>query len=199
MSSTNRGTDRNKFDYYVTPQKDIVNFLEAFKRNHNDLENVKNVLDPSAGGDQNNEMSYPEAIKKVYFNWNVETLDIRTDSRAKHKGIDYLKRNISEILPDYKPDIIFTNPPFNLAMDFIKKALNEVRTDGYVIMLLRLNFLGSKDRNKWLKNNMPHEIYVHSKRMSFTKNGGTDSVEYAHFVWKKGSKSNTKLFLLDYK
>lgn len=46
---------------------------------------------------------------------------------------------------------------------------------------------------------MPHEIYVHSKRMSFTKNGGTDSVEYAHFVWKKGSKSNTKLFLLDYK
>lgn len=199
MSSTNRGTDRNKFDYYVTPQKDIVNFLEAFKRNHNDLENIKNVLDPSAGGDQNNEMSYPEAIKKVYFNWNVETLDIRTDSRAKHKGIDYLKRNISEILPDYKPDIIFTNPPFNLAMDFIKKALNEVRTDGYVIMLLRLNFLGSKDRNKWLKSNMPHEIYVHSKRMSFTKNGGTDSIEYAHFVWKKGSKSNTKLFLLDYK
>ena len=158
MSSTNRGTDRNKFDYYVTPQKDIVNFLEAFKRNHNDLENVKNVLDPSAGGDQNNEMSYPEAIKKVYFDWNVETLDIRTDSRAKYKGIDYLQRNINEILPDYKPDIIFTNPPFNLAMDFIKKALNEVRTDGYVIMLLRLNFLGSKDRNKWLKSNMPHEI-----------------------------------------
>lgn len=49
MSSTNRGKERNKFDYYVTPQKDIINFLKVFKVNHNELNNIKNILDPCAG------------------------------------------------------------------------------------------------------------------------------------------------------
>ncbi|MCR1959857.1 hypothetical protein CWE04_11450 [Thomasclavelia cocleata] len=199
MSSTNRGKERNKFDYYVTPQKDIINFLKVFKGNHNELNNIENVLDPCAGGDKDNDMSYPEAIKKVFPVWNIETLDIRMDSKANFKGVNYLDTDISKILPDYNADIIFTNPPFNLAMDFVKKAMCDVSENGYVIMLLRLNFLGSKDRNIWLRNNMPYEIYVHSKRMSFTKDGGTDSVEYAHFVWKKGYKGITRLHLLEFK
>lgn len=143
-------------------------------------------------------MSYPEAIKKVFPKWQIETFDIRNDSKAKYKNIDYLKTNIKEVIKDYEPQIIFTNPPFNLAMDFIKKAIDDVKEDGLVIMLLRLNFLGSKDRNEWLKDNMPYEIYVHSKRMSFIDGKGTDSIEYAHFVWKKGYKGVTKLYLLDY-
>jgi len=33
---------------------------------------------------------------------------------------------------------------------------------------------------------MPSYVFVHSKRISFTDNGKTDSIEYAHYVWKKG-------------
>ncbi len=41
------------------------------------------------------------------------------------------------------------------------------------------------------------DFYVHHQRMSFTDDGGTDSIEYAHFVWKKGTSSNdSKLFLI---
>ena len=32
--------------------------------------------------------------------------------------------------------------------------------------------------------------------MSFIKGGGTDSVEYAHFVWQKGNRDDTKLFVI---
>lgn len=66
-------------------------------------------------------------------------------------------------------------------------------------MLLRLNFFGSKKRNKWLLDNMPDQCYIHAKRMSFTGDGKTDSIEYAHFIWQKGvSTDYTKTYLLKY-
>ncbi len=71
-------------------------------------------------------------------------------------------------------------------MDIINKALNDVREGGFVIMLLRLNYLGGKVRQRLWGNNMPKYIFVHNRRMSFTDDGKTDSIEYAHFVWQKG-------------
>lgn len=35
---------------------------------------------------------------------------------------------------------------------------------------------------------MPVTAYVHNRRMSFTDDGKTDSIEYMHAVWKKGEK-----------
>lgn len=189
MSSTNRGYDRHISDYYVTPVSEIKKFWREFKA-HNDISDTKCVLDPSSGGDSKHPMSYPEVLKDETF--DLITMDIREDSLSVLKG-DYLKTEFD------KPfDMIITNPPFSCAMQFLQKALNEVKDGGYVIMLLRLNFLGSKTRNEWLKNNMPYEIYVHGKRMSFTDDGKTDSIEYAHFVWKKGNTDTTKLYLLEF-
>lgn len=33
-------------------------------------------------------------------------------------------------------------------------------------------------------------IYVSHKRMSFTDDGKTDSIAYAHYIWKKGYKTD---------
>lgn len=46
---------------------------------------------------------------------------------------------------------------------------------------LRLNFLGSKKRCKWLQADMP-DVYVLPNRPDFTGDGG-DATEYAWFVW----------------
>jgi hypothetical protein len=88
-----------------------------------------------------------------------------------------------------------TNPPFHLAVKFITKALTDVRPDGLVIMLFRLNFFGSQGRKPWWQDNMPLLAYVHSKRMGFKRDSkDTDSIEYAHLVWKRGiSPRFTKL------
>lgn len=182
MSSTNRSNARQKHiaDYYRTPIADIENFFA-------ELDNVITIdmnrctLDPAAGGDNNNPMSYPIALHNYYKVpiEKINTIDIRQDSLAN------VKSNYLETVLDYKPHVIITNPPFNRALEFIKKALSDVEDLGYVIMLLRLNFLETKARKEFFDKYMPNWIFVHHKRLSFIKGGGTDSVAYAHYVWKK--------------
>lgn len=69
---------------------------------------------------------------------------------------------------------------------------------GFVIMLLRLNYFGSQKREEFWEDNMPAKCYVHRKRMSFTDEGGTDSIEYMHAVWQKDAyiRNETKLSII---
>lgn len=179
MSSTNRNSVRHEADYYVTPVDSIIDFLDAPGSPSLNYSG-DTVLDPCAGGDAKHPMSYPEALRRYYGDFDIDTVDIRADSRAAIKA-DYLTWT-----PQKQYNIIITNPPFNLALEIIQKALCDVADKGLVIMLLRLNFFGSQKRSAWLKNNMPSWCYVHSKRMSFSDCGGTDSIEYMHAVWVRG-------------
>tara|TARA_B110000858_G_scaffold184428_1_gene225643 strand:- start:310 stop:891 length:582 start_codon:yes stop_codon:yes gene_type:complete len=81
-------------------------------------------------------------------------------------------------------DLIITNPPFSLAQEFITKSCKQAET---VIMLLRLNYLGSITRHEWWKEYSPTSLYVLSKRPSFTGKG-TDATDYAWFVWDKTTR-----------
>ena len=194
MSSTNRGYNRHKSDYYVTPTKAIRDFLSNFQ-NYIDLElSDKRIvwLDPCAGGDEYNPPSYTTVITEDYDPYNVTSIDIREDAicdiNADYLNIDYSDKD--------SPDIIISNPPFYLGMEFIKKSLEVVDDGGYVIMLLRLNFFGSKSRKPFFNDNMPKYCFIHHRRISFMK-GATDSIEYAHFVWQKGyNKDYTKTILI---
>lgn len=194
MSSTKRGYDRHKFDYYITPVEEIEKFIKAVQMTVPLIFDNDIILDPCSGGDANSNMSYPVAINKLIHNYKgLITVDIRQDSKAAYK-MDYFN-----FKPFNNPDIIITNPPFNIALEVVKKGLEDVKENGFVIMLLRLNFFGSDKRNKWLRANMPKYCFVHAKRMSFTKNGKTDSIEYAHFVWQKGYQTtHTNTYLLEY-
>jgi hypothetical protein len=180
LSSTNRSNARDLHisDYYVTPIHTIVEFLNEFIKYESEVFKG-NILDCCAGGDINHLMSYPKALKQIGI-FNVDTIDIRKDSLANIKT-DYLKYNCKD-----KYDVIITNPPFNIALDIIKKALDDVKNNGYVIMLLRLNFFEGKLRKNFWLNNMAKYAFVHSKRISFTDKGSTDSIAYMHCVWQKG-------------
>lgn len=94
-------------------------------------------------------------------------------------GTDYLTIQYEEIY-----DLILTNPPYSIALELLEKALYDAET---VIMLLRLNFLGSQKRHTFFIENEPTAIYVLSKRPSFTGKG-TDSTEYCWMVWDKTNK-----------
>ena len=180
MSSTNRSEARKEHiaDYYVTPINEIELFLGKFLQEITIDKNIK-ILDPCAGGDEENLMSYPIALIKSGFNY-IDTIDIRDDSRAK------LKANYLETACKNKYDIIITNPPFNISIDIIEKALHDVRENGYVIMLLRLNYFGSQKRKYLWEKHMPIYTFVHHQRLGFIPmNSKTDSIEYAHFVWHK--------------
>lgn len=183
MSSTNRSEARQEHasDYYITPVKDIELFLhELIKYEPEVFNNSKLILDPCSGGDSKYPMSYPEALKK-FTDTPIVTCDIREDSLAKHKA-NYLKVKLR------KYDMIITNPPFNIAKEIIQKALEDVNEGGFVVMLLRLNYFGSKDRFEFWKNNLPKYSFVHHSRIGFIPDqpSKTDSIEYMHAVWQKG-------------
>ena len=213
--------DEHIADYYVTPITDIELFLNEFnKRVPLDWNNLK-IVDCCAGGNQEirdergikeiyHPMSYSKAIKNVFGNCNFNHIVIRENSLAEVKG-NYLTMNGK----DYKPQIIITNPPFHIATSIIRKALYDVDDGGYVIMLLRLNFFGSKDRFPFFDKYMPEWCFVHHVRISFLdkkdrngyvvfdpktglpKRGSTDSIEYCHMVWRKGTKPDyTKLVVI---
>ena len=194
MSSTNRknAKERRVSDYYVTPQGCIWEFLNEWMLDLNgkfwddklyvgERPDRALWLDPCAGGDKHHKMSYPEVLKEN-FGVDADTIDIRKDSLAEIKE-DFLKIDFSE---DEKYDVVITNPPFNLAREIIGKSFKHTKEGGYIVMLLRLNFLGSKARKSFWDQQLPVWTYVHHRRMSFTDDGNTDSIEYAHFVWVKG-------------
>lgn len=173
----------------MTPVPDIEKFLNAFDQYETIFSDFPKVLDPCAGGDSSHPMSYPTAIENVFY-YPVDTIDIREDSLAAIKA-DYLT-----YAPAKKYDVIITNPPFNIALDIINKALKDVADGGFVIMLVRLNFFGSRARHPFFEENMPKYCFVHHERMSFTDGGQTDSIEYCHMVWQKGYNRNTTQLVL---
>lgn len=195
MSSTNRGYERHKTDYYVTPKWCINDFLSEWLsdlQEGEDQEDLLNVggrpdrarwFDPCCGGDANHEASYPAVLQKAFEPNTLQTLDVREDSKANEIG-DYLWYDIKGL--GERPQVIITNPPFYCAKEIIEKALTDVADNGYVVMLLRLNFFGSKARKPFFDRQLPIWSYVHNRRMSFTDDGKTDSIEYCHMVWQQG-------------
>lgn len=109
------------------------------------------------------------------------TVDIREDSLAD------IKQDFMAWTSHGQFDIAITNPPFNIAMDVIQRCLLHVSPGGLVIMLLRLNFFGSRERQAFFQGNMPVLTYVHTRRPKFLNTGGTDSIEYMHAVWQVGN------------
>lgn len=194
MSSTNRANakERNQSDYYVTPVSAIQEFLGEFRKDFPDFA-PKLICDPCAGGDEHHPMSYPVALEKHsgWSGYKIGTCDIRQDSLAEKKA-DFFTLSFP-----FKFDLVISNPPFCLAREFVDKSLEVTRDGGMVVMLLRLNFFGSQSRFQWWKQNMPVATYVHNKRMAFTDDGGTDSIEYMHACWIKGqTPSHTRLKII---
>ena len=170
MPSTNRGSIRKTLDRYCTPDYTIKSLLD-------NVDNGiigNNILECASG---NNDIS-------DLLMGNVITLDIDKDVNPTI-CINFLEFNHKNIF-----DTIITNPPYNLAIEFIKHSLNIVKDNGYVVMLLRLNFLESQTRKQFFIDNPLHSLYVLSRRPSFI-NGKTDSTGYAWFIWKKGKEDQS--------
>ena len=102
----------------------------------------------------------------------LQNKGITMDYCELQEGIDFF-----EWRGEY--DLVITNPPFSLAQEFIEHALSMSTT---VVMLLRINFLGSQKRYDFWNQFPPDGMFILSKRPSFTGKG-TDATDYAWFVW----------------
>lgn len=183
MSATGRGTVREENDFYPTPDYCIQEALTRFLNLEPLPFSSTLILDPCCG-----KRPYCTWLNIMHFDkvWNVDIACSDADVIA-----DYLTYNVPFI-----PTLIVTNPPYNIAQDIIEKAIKDVAYAGFVIMLLRLNFLGSQNRLNFWKQYQAKYIFVHAQRPSFRPDGKTDATEYAHFVWQKGYTGPSYLYVL---
>jgi hypothetical protein len=82
-----------------------------------------------------------------------------------------------------KFDVAITNPPFRIALPVVKKCMELAKM---TIMLLRLNFWGSDERQEFLERFPPRTLVLPNRpAFALNKEGkpGTDSPEYAFMVW----------------
>lgn len=175
-ASNHSAEEREQHDYYATPPiaTEWLCDLEVFSNN---------ILEPCCGEGH---------ISKVLegHGYNVESMDL-IDRGFGKGGIDFLAYN--EVVDK---DII-TNPPYNMAQEFVEHAM-ELITDGHkVAMFLKLSFLETKDRKKMFAKYPPKRIWVSSSRLGCAKNGefkkdkngklkADSAVCYCWFVWEKG-------------
>ena len=157
MSSTNRGTARSPRDFYATP-------AHAYE-----------LLDPILPRDPR--FWEPACGDGRIINWlrrtgrNADGGDIEPQD-ARFPVLDFLK-------DETRHEFIITNPPFSVGIEFVDHALH---VSPEVLMLLPLNFAGSKKRHHWFRAHLPAAQFILSERPDFTGAGG-DSIDYAWWYW----------------
>ena len=167
-ASNHSKLEREENDYYATEPKAVELLLEKEKFSIN-------LLEPSCGEGH---------ISKVLseHGYNVKSSDLI--SRGFGNTQDFF---------DYKyfNGNIITNPPYKMALDFVKHSLEIIPDGNKVAMFLKLQFLEGKARKEFYKTNPPKKIYVASGRLNCAKNGEfekypSSAVAYAWFIWEKG-------------
>jgi len=105
---------------------------------------------------------------------------------GQHEIIDFLLTGGTE--PDV--DWIISNPPFNLAVEFIQRALAKAR--GGVAMLLRGSFLEGQDRYAELYARMPpSHVLVFTERVVMLKGRLIRAGAIDPFAHKPGTKASS--------
>lgn len=195
MSATNRnGTVRSRNDFYPTPDW-LTQAILPYLPISDDADRNVRILEPAAGNG-----ALLRVLLSRWPNAQYRTVDIeytRDHRTPPIHNVDHTLGDFLTVEPEANCDVIITNPPFRYAKEFIERSFLWCRNeDSWVVMLLRLNFLGSQKRGKWLREHLP-AIFVTPRRPPFApnKNGqmGTDATEYAWFVWGKGAAGLTIL------
>ena len=189
--------EKNPFDIYETPyalakaaafimEEDVAysSFVPGFPAT---------ILDPGCG----NRGVWGRAFKTVYPDAHITGVELRYLEMAEQHyneawfGVDFLSWN-----PDRKFDMVIGNPPYSsktdrqLAEKFVRKSMNHLDHDGYLMFLLKMDFAGGVDRFKRLFSEYkPTHIYKSARRVPFfqdTHKNRTNTHEYALYVWNKG-------------
>lgn len=173
----------DSLDYYPTPPwatRALMNIIG--KESVHDMK----CLEPSCGeGHMSNVLK--EYFKKVY------STDIHDYNKNQDAVVDLLDK---EVFPNNFCDWVITNPPFNLALEFIQRS-HDIAKVG-VAMFCRTTILEGKKRFENLyKNNPPNIIAQFVERVPIDKGKinrkAASAVPYLWLVWNKNSTETSKL------
>lgn len=140
-ASNHTDKDRAAYDYYATEPKAVEMLLG--------LERFAPVIWEPACGEGH--------ISKVLQSHGYEVIstDLVYRGFGDPEPLDFL----TETLEGFEGDII-TNPPYNIALDFVKRALDSVKPGRKVAMLLKIQFLEGQKRKDFFSQTPP-ELYMY--------------------------------------
>lgn len=172
-ASNHTSEEREVNDFYATEPKagELLMKLEEFQHN---------ILEPACG-----EGHLSEVFKKAGY--NVQSADLI--DRGYGAQMDFF------LIPNFTGDII-TNPPYSIAEEFVRHALDIIPEGNKVVMFLKLTFLEGQKRKKLFIEYPPIRVWVTSSRLKCAKNGkfddmGSSAAAYAWYIWEKGYKGET--------
>jgi hypothetical protein len=180
---------RRDHDAYMTPPTLVDSIVKAFEH----LQPAR-VLEPSCG-----EGEFVLAMRRTWPNAQIVGVDIRPEvgPKIEASGAAFVASDFLLIPPSAlaHADLIITNPPYSLIHDFIRHALNGMRNDARLVLLMRFGHLvGSLDAQAWWRTPLENGLTPARQivrlmpvfpRPSFT-GGGTDQTEYCVAVFLKG-------------
>jgi len=176
-ASNHTDHDRQPQDYYATEPAatDWLCQLETFSNP---------ILEPACGEGH---------ISKQLIAHGYQVVSRDIEDRGYGEVADFLFFNEER----WSGDII-TNPPYSMAQEFVKKALEIIDKGHKVAMFLKLTFLEGKGRADLFKRNPPIRVWVSRSRLKCAKNGDFDSMDgsataYAWFIWEKGFQGNPEI------
>lgn len=166
--------DRQTEDYYATDPIAAEWLMQIEKLDHN-------IWECACGGGH---------LAKAFSDkgYNVRSTDLIYRNYGTG-GVNFL-----ECTEPYNGDII-TNPPYRYAEEFIKHGLELIPDGNKVCMLLKVQFLEGKARQKMFKKFPPKTVWVSSSRIKHGINGNftkaNSMMAIAWYVWEKGYKGDT--------
>ena len=169
-------SNRADYDFYATPPAAVHMLC--------DLESFKGpILEPSCGLGH-----ISKALKE--HGYDVESRDLVNRGYGKG-GCDFLADDDTE----WGGDIVM-NPPYDLAREFVEKALAIIHEGRKIAAFLKLTFAEGTSRRCLFTDTPPIRVWVSSKRLECGKNGvftGASAVAYAWWIWEKGFHGQTTL------
>lgn len=185
MSTTWHPENRAAGDYYTTDPTAVEQFINHYHRHNGKFPGL--IWEPACGCGN---------ISKVFeaHGYGVISSDLYFRGFGE-PGVDFLQ--ISRL--PFLCKTIITNPPYALADDFVKHAMDILENGAQYFALMNLSYLSGQKRFKEIYNNgYLHAIHVYPHRINCYKNnentGHSSPVNYAWFEYRKISHYRDILF-----
>ena len=175
MSSTSRGSKRRLMDYYATPDWCVDALIRVTDADW--------TLDPCAGDG---------ALIRGVQRAGGEARGIEIQPKLCELGADYNVSHGDGLAEDWTGERVISNPPYSTSIDWVIKGIRETERCAF---LLRLAYLAGQKRRLLLwEHHKPSKVCILSRRPSFTGTG-SDSADYAWFVWERGKNEAELLWI----
>lgn len=173
--------ERKKADLYPTPNDCTYSLLPYLSEL---VPTGSLILEPAcAEGQMVNSL--------VEFGYEVHGYDLREDVSGGEGGVDFLSEFFSKSY-----DAVVTNPPFSLAEEFIRKAID---TAPVVAMLLKSQFWNTVNRKQLFRDTKPFRVLNLTWRPAFLEleRGKSPLMDCAWTIWQRGYTGDCRMTMID--